>query len=296
MEGGAEIFIKIILPAVVIFTMIVIGMGLKMTSFKVLVRTPKPFLLGATLQLFALPLVAFTLLHIFTLPPALSVGVMILAFCPGGVSTNIFCKWAGANVSLSVSLTAILSMVTGLTVPLLIMLSVSYFMGQAAPEIMVSKLSIQMVVLSTVPVALGVGIRHAFPRVIDEIEPVLFKVISGLFVIVIAVALSSNWPVFAANFLKLAPVLISLTVVLILLGHWTAKKAGLSNSDITSVVIEASIQNGTLGMQLGALIATGTAVVSQAAFSDFALPSAVYSITMYMVVAPYLLLVRSRGA
>ena len=127
--------LDIFLPLSLAFIMFSLGIGLTVADFVRVGRVFHAFLAGAVAQLVALPVVAFVLLMIFPLEPELAVGVMILSFCPGGVTSNILTKLAGGSVALSVTLTAVVSLIAVVTVPVLVGWSADNFMGLAAPDI-----------------------------------------------------------------------------------------------------------------------------------------------------------------
>jgi BASS family bile acid:Na+ symporter len=214
---------------------------------------------------------------------------MLLAVCPGGVTSNMLSKLSRGDVALSVSLTAVISLLSILTVPILAAWSVVHFMGQDAPEVSVAGLSLAVFLITTLPVALGVTIRHLAPTFADRIEPTLSGFATGLFVLIVIAALASNWALFVENLPRLGPALITLNAGLMLLGLAAARLAGLGWRDAKTISVEAGIQNATLAIALGTII-TGQAD----GFTAMELPPAVYGITMYLVALPFVLWFRSR--
>lgn len=214
---------------------------------------------------------------------------MILALCPGGVTSNIISRLARGDVALSVSLTAVISLLSILTVPVLTAWSVRHFMGAAAPEITVTSLSVAVFLITTVPVLLGVLIRHLAPGVAAAVDRPLSLLATVLFVIIVIAALAGNWQLFVDNVAVLGPALIALNAGLMLLGLALARAGGLSWPETKTVSVETGIQNATLGITLAALISG-----QSEGFSTYALPAAVYGITMYLVAAPFVAWFRSR--
>jgi BASS family bile acid:Na+ symporter len=229
-----------------------------------------------------LPLSAFIVAKLFGLPPQLAVGVMLLSFCPGGVTSNMIASLAKGDVALSVSLTAVVSLFSILTVPFLATWSVIHFMGAEAPDVRLTDLAIRMFLITTLPVLVGVSIRHFSTDFAVRVEPTLRRIATILFVIIVVAALASNWQTFMANLGRLGPALIVLNVGLLVMGLAVAYVSGLIWSEIKTVSIETGIQNATLGIALAAIISGQTE-----GFSDMALPSAVYGILMYFVAAPF---------
>ncbi|MEM1237428.1 MAG: bile acid:sodium symporter family protein [Pseudomonadota bacterium] len=283
-----EFLLNVGLPLSLAFIMFSLGVGLTGADFARVVKEPRAFLTGAVAQILLLPVVAFALLHIFTLDSALAVGVMILAFSPGGVTTNILTRLAGGTVALSVSLTAIISLTTALTLPIMLALVTGYFEGADAPEIDILSISITMFLITTVPVLIGLAFRHLLTGVAVRIEPVLIKIATLLFVVIILAALASAWGVFTANLPTLAPLLVVMNLVLLAIGMGLARAMGLSREDGVAIAIETGVQNGTLGVAVGALISGG------AALGAYSLASGVYGITMYLVTLPIIFLVLRR--
>ncbi|QPH52854.1 bile acid:sodium symporter family protein [Pontivivens ytuae] len=281
--------IEVFLPLSLAFIMFSLGLGLMPADFARVARMPKAFLIGAVAQVALLPLIAFLLLQVFELPPELAVGVMILAYAPGGVTSNIITKLAGGAVALSVSLTAVVSLLSVVTVPLLVAFAVDWFLGEAAPEVNVTSLALSMFALTAVPVSLGVGLRALAPGFGVRFERVASRIATVLFVIIIVGALAANWGVFVENLPVLGPLLIVLNAVMLAVGYALARGGGLETKERIAIAIEAGVQNGTLGITVGALIGGGSVI------GPFSLASGVYGITMYFVALPFVLWVRRRG-
>ncbi|MEL6745384.1 MAG: bile acid:sodium symporter, partial [Pseudomonadota bacterium] len=213
---------------------------------------------------------------------ALALGVMILAFSPGGVTSNILTKLAGGSVALSVSLTAVVSLLCVITVPFLTDWASTSFMGSAAPDIDITSLSLAVFAITTVPVALGVLARHFASGFVQRIEPVTSAIATVLFVVIVVGALASNWRLFVDNLATLGPLLIVLNVVLLVIGFAVASLLGLDRRERVAVAIETGVQNATLGITVGSLI-----VEAASGLPPFSLPSGVYGITMYAVTLPF---------
>lgn len=275
--------LDVFLPLSLAFIMFSLGIGLTVGDFLRVGRVFHAFLAGAVAQLVVLPVVAFILLMIFPLPAELAVGVMILSFCPGGVTSNILTKLAGGAVALSVTLTAVVSLTAVVTVPVLVEWSTDNFMGLAAPQVNVVSLGLSMFAITAVPVALGVAVRAFAPQFAQRAEGLISKIATALFVIIVIGALAANWAIFSDNIARLGPVLIVLNIAMFLIGFGMARMMGLFKPDAIAVAIEAGVQNATLGITVGALIAE-----SAAGLSPFSLPSGVYGITMYFVTAPFI--------
>jgi BASS family bile acid:Na+ symporter len=245
--------------------------------------------IGAFSQVVVLPLVAFVVIVLFSPAPELAVGIMILSFCPGGVTSNIITQLAKGDVALSVSLTAVISLSSILTVPALVAWSVGHFMGAEALDITITRLAISMFLITTLPVAVGVFARHFAPSFANSFTPLLSKVATALFVIIVIAALSANWTVFIENVAILAPALITLNIVLLVFGIAIPVMLNLSFSEVKTIAVETGVQNSTVGITLGAIVGA-----QASGFSAYALPAAIYGITMYLVTLPVVLWLRSR--
>ena len=281
--------ITIFLPLSLAIIMLSLGIGLEMSDFYRIARRPLAFTIGAISQVLLLPLIAFAVLALFDLPPEFAVGVMLLSFCPGGVTSNILAKLSGGDVALSVSLTAVISLLSILTVPFFAAWSVTYFMGSSAPEDSITGLAIALFVIGTLPVLTGVAIRHHARGFALRIEQGLSRVSVGLLVLIVTVVLSANWSTFVENVAIMGLTLITLNLLLLLVGYALGRAARLSGPEVRTISIETGIQNSTLGITLAGLI---TGVTE--GFSAMALPSAVYAITMYLVALPFVLWFRGQ--
>ena len=284
-----DLLISVGLPLSLAIIMLSLGVGLEIADFRRVLTRGYPFAIGALCQVVLLPIAAFATVKLFALPPEIAVGFMILSFCPGGVTSNILSKLAKGDVALSVSLTAVISLLSMLTVPFLAAWSIAHFMGADAPEVSITGLAIAMFLITTLPVAIGIAIRHFATGFANRIEGGLSKLATVLFILVVLAALAANWQTFSENLGVMGGGLITLNIALLLIGLGIAKAANLSWDEAKTVSIETGIQNSTLGITLAALI-TGT----ESGFSPLALPSAVYGITMYAVALPFLLWFRRK--
>ena len=283
-----DILIGVVLPLSLAIIMFSLGIGLTIQDFTRVVREPRAFAIGALSQMVLLPLTAYVLLLVFGVSGALAVGVMLLALCPGGVTSNIISKLSRGDVALSVSLTAIISLVGILTIPVLAAWSVTAFMGADAPPVSITSLSVAVFLITTLPVALGVALRHVAPTRAQSLDRPLSILATVLFIIIVLAALASNWGLFLANLPVIGAILVTLNLALLGLGLVLATLGGLVWQQRKTISIETGIQNATLGITLGALIS------GQDGFGEMAIPSAVYGITMYVVTAPFVAWYRSK--
>ena len=284
-----DFLINVVLPVSLAIIMLSLGVGLTLGDFARVFGRLRAFGVGAVAQVVLLPLAAYVVARAFGLAPEFAVGFMILSFCPGGVTSNMISKLANGDVALSVSLTAVISLLSIITVPLLTTWAVGHFMGEAAPEVSVTSLAIAMFLITTLPVAIGVTLRHVAPGFAAAIDRPLSLVATILFVLIVVAALAGNWGIFVENLATLGPALITLNLSLLVIGLLIASWLGLGWGERKTISIETGVQNATLGITLATLIAPGVE-----GFSTFALPSAVYGITMYLCALPFVAWYRSR--
>ncbi len=287
--------IDIILPLSLVFIMFSLGLGLTLDDFKNVVRRPNVFALGIINQMILLPLVAFLLILLFGFKQEMAVGLMILACCPGGVTSNIITKMAKGDTALSISYTAVVSIATVITLPLITGFSIHYFMGSEAPSINILSLGVTMFLIAAIPVIIGLAVHHKAPGFTRSFEPKASKISAILFVLIVIGALASEWDTFVTNVAILGPGIAALIIVMLLIGYGSAHLFKLSESQAVAVAVSTGIQNATVGITVGNLILSegeGLSVLS--------LPSGVYGIMMYIVCLPivlaYVRLIRAKFA
>ena len=275
--------VKVLLPLILFFIMFSLGLGLRGRDFSRVLKFPVAFGIGLLNQIVLLPLVALGLAHLFGLEAMFAVGLMILALCPGGVTSNLLAKLAGGNAPLSISLTAITSLLSIGTVPFLAAFSVNYFMGQGAPRVDVTGIGLTMFLITAVPVGIGMLLTVKYSALAEKIAPGVSRAAVVLFVVIIVAALAKNWGVFSSNLGTLGPVAVLLNVVMLALGIASARMLRLEKRDATTISIESGVQNGTLAIAVGSLVAG----VDGQVLPPETVPAAVYSITMYFVCLPF---------
>ena len=285
-----DILISVVLPLGLAFIMFTLGVGLTPADFARVGQRPLAFFIGALNQSILLPLVTFICVLAFGIRAEMAVGFMILAACPGGVTSNVISKLAKGDVALSVSLTAVISLASVMTVPLILGLSMGYFMGDAAPEIDITKTAVTMFALTVVPVTLGLGARAMAPAAMTRAEPKLSAVATILFAVIVLAALAANWALFVENIVVIGPALLVLLAALTTIGFVVPRLLGRSVTEAKTISVETGVQNSTLGIAVAAIIVGG-----EGGFTAYALPSAVYGILMYLIILPVVLKYRRIG-
>ena len=278
--------IDIFLPVSLMFIMFTLGIGLTVENFKNIITQPKALILGLVNQMLLLPLIAFFILLIIKLPSEMAVGIMILACCPGGVTSNMLTKLAKGDTALSISFTAIVSIISVITLPIIVSFSMQYFLGSNAPSINILSLGMTMFCITTIPVGIGLFINTKYHDFSVSFSIIANKISTILFVIIIAGALTSEWEAFINNLNLLGPAIIALIFLMLFIGYSSASLFNLNKEKSITIAIESGIQNATVGITIGNLIFnqdTGLSILS--------LPSGVYGILMYLVCLPVVFLI-----
>jgi len=274
--------IDVFLPLSLVFIMFTLGLGLTLDDFTNLIHRPKAFFVGIMNQMILLPIVAFFSISLMGITKELAVGMMILASCPGGVTSNIITKLAKGDTALSISYTAIVSIITIVTLPLITGFSMNHFMGADAPPLNLLSLGLTMFLITAIPVGIGMAVRSNFRIIADSFESTATKISTVLFIIIIIGALLSEWNIFINNLSTLGAGMILLMVIMITIGYNSSKWFRMNNQQAITVAIESGIQNGTVGITIGNIILnpdTGLSILS--------IPSGVYSILMYFICLPF---------
>lgn len=285
MESG-NLVTQVFLPLSLAFIMFSVGLELAAKDFTRVAVQPKDFLIGAVSQVIVLPLVAFGLLSFWQIDPVLAVGVMIIAACPGGVTSNLMTYLARGDTALSVSLTAVISLLAVVTLPLIVGFSIGHFMDAAsAPELSIGSTVVGVFAITTVPVMIGMAVNHYFPGFARRFERIARIVASVLFVVIIVGAIVAERDNVVAFFLQAGPVTLTLNLTMMALALAMATLGRLGARQRTAITLECGLQNGTL-----AVFVAATLIGSP----EMAIPGAIYSLIMFPTALAYLLLVVRR--
>ena len=247
-----------------------------------LVRKPRSFFVGLTNQILLLPLVTYIIILVFGITKEAAVGMMILACCPGGVTSNIITKLAKGDTALSISYTAFNSILAIVTLPLIVGFSMKSFMRQEAPDVNILSLGLTMFFITAVPVCIGLFIREKNKYYADKFEPKASKISIILFAIIILGALLSEWETFINNFVLLGPVIVLLILAMLTIAYRSSKLFKMSDKQSITVAIESAMQNCTVGIAVGNLISN-----PKSGLSILSIPSGVYSILRYLICLPF---------
>lgn len=274
----------IVLPVALAFIMFALGLGLTFADFARVARQPRDFMIGAASQLILLPAVAWLLVSVWSLPPELALGVMIIAAAPGGVTSNILTALARGDVALSISLTAVISLVCVVTIPVIVVFAHDRLMGSAATgDISVAKTAISVFVIVTVPVTIGLLVRHFATQFAHRVEPAARHVSTVLFVIVLAGAIYQERDNIVTYFAQAGLVTLALNVAMMVLAYGIARLFATGPRQRIAISMECGLQNGTLAIAVAALLFGGGLV---------AVPAATYSLIMFATALIYVAIAR----
>lgn len=262
----------VILPLALAFIMFALGLGLTFDDFARVARQPKDFLVGALSQIILLPVVAFALVSVWDLPPELALGVMIIAAAPGGVTSNILTSFARGDVALSISLTAVISLVSVVTIPAVIVFSYGQLLGGEAGEVSVTGTAVSVFVIVTVPALLGLAARRYAQGFALRFEPVARRVSAVLFVLVLAGAIFQERGNIIEYFAQAGLVTLVLNVAMMVLAYLLAVVFASGARQRIAISIECGLQNGTLAIAVATLLFGGGLAV---------VPAATYSLIMF---------------
>ena len=278
-----EIVTKIA-PIALALIMLGLGLGLKVEDFKRVLKSPKDFLVGLFCQLIILPIVAYLLIVILRTPTELALGVMIVAAAPGGVTSNVLTKFANGDVALSISLTAIISLISIISVPLIIFQSASLLGAtNISQEITMTGIALKMALVVTVPVIIGMIIRKFLDNFISSKVSIINKINAVLFLIVFA-AIWIEERENIINYLSQAGLIVLiLNVVMMFIAYYLAKTFASGIDQRKCIALECGLQNGTLAVFVATQI-----------FNDiiYMIPTAAYALIMYVTAFIFLFIVR----
>jgi len=268
-----SVLTQILLPAAIAIIMLGMGLSLTTADFTRLFRLPKAVATGLLGQLLLLPIVAFGLCFIFELGPEMAIGLMILAACPGGTMSNVISHLARANLALSVTLTAITTVVCVFSTPFIIRWSIGHFSDQPVASFSLLSTTVGLFVITLVPVLIGIIVRAYVPSFAIKYEEV-FRRFSAIFMLfMITAILIQERDLLVSSFSQVAGATIGLNLGAIFVGLGLAKLFRLNAIDGATLGIEVGIQNATMAI----LIA-----VTFLEVPAYATAAGVYGITMYL--------------
>ena len=274
---------KTIAPVCLAIIMFGLGLGLNIADFKRVITIPRNFIVGFLGQVIILPIIAFILIHLISMSPEIALGVMIIAAAPGGVTSNILTKFANGDVALSVTLTAVVSLISVITVPLIVYNSASFLGFEITKEISMINIAVKMFFVVTVPVIFGMIVRSLMTDFIISKTLLIQRLSVILFLIVFISIWVEEWDRIIRFITRAGLVAFILNITMIFIGYYMAKFLASGLEQRKCISLECGLQNGTLAV-----------FVATQLFDDivFMVPTAAYALIMFVTSIIFVLIVR----
>lgn len=286
--GNAELIFTKLVPVILFVMMFGMGLSLTVGDFRRVVRYPLAAMIGLGGQLLLLPALAFLLAVLLQTPTSIAIGGMLLAACPGGVTSNGYVFVSRGDVSLSVTLTAITSIVTIITIPLITWFSLHYFLDSGqAPDLPATRIVQRLVTITALPIAFGMLVRRQWPRPATRVVEMIRGISLGLLVVIIVGATLGTWDTIADHYVSAGILAVSLNVCSMAAGYFLARRSSLPDVQIRTITFEIGVQN----LSLAVLVA-----VSILERPEFAILAVVYAFVMKISALSLLYLWRRKPA
>ena len=281
------IITDVVLPLSLAFIMFSLGLALKSSDFTRVIKQPKDFLIGAFSQIIILPLVALIIVMLWPLSPELAVGVMLIAAAPGGATSNIITSFAKGDVALSVSLTAIISLLCVITIPIIVLFSLNILMDTStAKSISIGDIAIKMFLIVTVPVIIGMLFRKFLSSISISFEPLAKKISAVLFVLVLLGAIVAEKDNVVSYFVQAGLVTLVLNLLMMFIAFYIGKLFASGISQQKTITVECGLQNGTLAIVVATTLFDG---------GLYLIPAATYSLIMFFTSLIYVYFARQNN-
>lgn len=276
--------VQTLLPLALAFIMFYLGLTLVVGDFRQVAQRPKALLVGLFAQVLLVPLAGFAVAHWSGLVPVLAVGLMVLAACPSGVSSGLLTHLARGDTALAISLTAVTSVAAVLTLPLVVGAAFQFFMAsQLAVQLPVVAMVKGIFILTTLPVLLGMALRWRFAQRVMRVEPIIGKITTTLFVLIVLNTFWDQRQVLLDNLPLLGPAVLVLNVLILAGAYVLSRVTGLNRRDRIAVITECGLKNSALG------IVVCLQWLQQPAMSA---PSVVYALSMNAFALTFVVLMR----
>lgn len=274
---------QILLPLALAFIMLALGVGLTPADFRRIFTRPRALIAGAVLQYISLPLLAIAIVAFLPAPHVLKVGIVLLAACPGGTTSNLLTHMARGDVALSISLTALTSLTSMFTVPVVLMIALALFMGPDAPSVGLVTTGLVIFLLTVVPVAIGMTIRQFAPKIADVLDR-HSRLLSGVvFTAVVLATLIADRDELAQRFLDAGGIALALNVAAMAVAFAAASLLSLKMRQRIALTLECGLQNATLAIVVS---------VSMLGSVSYAVPAAIYGLLMFVTAGAFILWAR----
>ena len=276
-----------IAPIILALIMLGLGLSLKIEDFTRVLKTPKDFFLGFFSQLIILPLVAYLLIIILNTSPEIAVGVMIIAAAPGGVTSNILTKFANGDVALSVTLTAVISLISIITVPFIIFTSADIFgIKNISQNISMTGIALKMFLVVTVPVILGMVIRKLAENFVESKIKIFEKLNLVLFIIFFIAAFYEERESFMSFLMQAGLITLTLNITMMIMAYYIGKTFASGMKQQKCIALECGLQNGTLAIFVSTQI-FGPDII-------YITPTAAYALIMYITGFIFVFLLKNK--
>ena len=271
-----SVLTEVFLPLGVAFIMGVLGLSLLVADFRRVLIAPRGVAIGMANLLVIAPLLAFAIADLFDLSPLLAVGLVLLGASPGGALANLLTHLARGDTALSVTMTAVSSVLSAVTVPLFLGLAIDHFDADISDDVSALGTSARVFAITVVPLSIGMAYRARRPERALAIEPRLKQAVLAVFVLIVAAAVAEEWDRLTESFGDVALAALTLNVAAMTVSFTVARLARLSDRQATAIAMELGIHNATLAIAVATTVAT-----------ELAIPAAVYSAFMF-ITAGYL--------
>ena len=275
-----------IAPLGLALIMLGLGMSLTIQDFMRVAKIPKDFLVGFICQLILLPIVAFLLIKLLNTPSELAIGVMLIAAAPGGVTSNVLTKFAKGDVALSISLTAIISLISIVSVPFIVFNSIDFFeITNVSKNISMTEIALKMFFVVTVPVIIGMTIKHFANNFINSKALIIHRVSVFLFVLVFIAIYIEEWDNIVSFIVRAGLIALALNITMMIIGFYVAKFFASGVPQQRCISLECGLQNGTLAVFVATQIFDGSSMV-------FVVPAAAYALIMMITSIIFIYILR----
>ncbi len=273
-----------IAPIALALIMLGLGLGLTADDFKRVLKSPLIFTIGITNQIILLPVIAFFLIWLINVPLEIAVGVMVIAAAPGGVTSNVMTKFANGDVALSISLTAVTSIISIISVPIIVLNSAKFLgVSNLSQEITMTSIALKMVVVVTLPVLIGMLIRSFASRLIINNIQLIERITGFLFVIVFAAIWIEERNNIISYLSQAGLIVLTLNLVMMFIAYYIAKIFSSNIQQRKCIALECGLQNGTLAVFVATQIFTNIAYI---------IPTAAYALIMYITAFAFIYLLK----
>ena len=275
-----------IAPICLALIMLGLGMSLTIQDFIRVIRIPKDFLIGFICQLILLPIVAFLLIKLLNTPAELAIGVMLIAAAPGGVTSNVLTKFAQGDVALSISLTAITSLVSIVSVPFIVFNSIDFFeIDNVSKDVSMTVIALKMFFVVTVPVIIGMIIKKFAKNFVVNKALIIQRASIFLFVFVFIAIYIEEWDNIVSFVERAGLIALILNITMMIIGFYVAKSFAAGAAQQKCISLECGLQNGTLAAFVGTQIFDGSSMV-------FIVPAAAYALIMMITSIIFIYIIR----